>query len=906
MNLSSVSSYRVFILGFGLSVFLTAQAAPQIDYNATPQLADSHEAALNLQRQVNKVSQARTSLLSSFYYNVSQAYTPGTASQWVLPLMVNPDSTLPFLIGDKNRILASLSFENGGRGVAYGADIFEQLNKKNTAHAPLFKRVVQWLISGDPQGTVPNNFRVSIVGVNVTTVLNSIKSAGLNPVDAKCNALTDSSCASATQLLALGNNFSDSDKLTEKVRASMRAGMPVIFVHSNSWTKNVISEQILNGLGLQLGPYGGNYWENDSVPANRTPEYSMELVVEKNLHRKLVDQIADGSWRTDYDWSKCTEYVGSVTCDKVPELSSFIQEVDTIKKIIDSYDQKGLNVFAIPDTTTLRMWLLWADAVRQTIYYPMDKVADPARFQEAFVADSIVGYVNTSRAAQRDLGSYAGERHLSMPVSESEEETITLTLPAIKGSTAIGRMAVPGKRVTISVHNSAGATIAVGFNTQHKGSTRLWNPQQYDRPRFLKSPDIALTPGQQVTLVSPYGGLLQLIYSGATPKQTVTVKVIGAAKHPFLDIGEDTANSLTITNFMSALEDNTADWLEMRINNVEVHAQADKISSIIRNIYGGDVERYIRELDNLFIGDAYTLAGFDVPGQPLHQAIYKECQARSWDCEDKTLHKNPDTQHINVDAYAQCGAGCSGNPYDQNWGLNPRGWGESHELGHNLQVNRLKVYGVRSSEVSNQIFPLHKGWRLFREYGHKQDFNSWASYRNAYNLIAAGHNAVDPIEGVYKRIWEASGTYSQNGERMTFYTQWVHYWADLKSDPMRGWDIWTLLYLHQRQVNASDWATYKDRLGYSTYAVRPGSSGDANSTDGNDNLLIALSWLTQRDQRPTFDLWGIRISAAAKEQVVAYGFAIQPAFFYAIDRTNDYNKVQRLDMSNGTPAWPFP
>ncbi len=107
-------------------------------------------------------------------------------------------------------------------------------------------------------------------------------------------------------------------------------------------------------------------------------------------------------------------------------------------------------------------------------------------------------------------------------------------------------------------------------------------------------------------------------------------------------------------------------------------------------------------------------------------------------------------------------------------------------------------------------------------------------------------------------------------------------------------------------MDKSDWDANKAALGYASYAQRPGNSGDASSTDGNDNLLIGLSWLTQRDQRPTFALWGIRTSATAQAQVAAYGFAEQPAFFYANNRTNEYSTVKLLDMSQGSPAWPFP
>lgn len=908
MSRSPIPRHRALLAGFCLAGALSAQAATQEEIldaalvsGDSSQLTDSHLVALRLQQQVERIRQTRTQLLDGLYQNLSQAYDPGAASMWVLP--ANPDNTLPFLIGDKGRVLASLSLEAGGRGLAYGTNVLTQLSGANAAHAPLLKRAVQWLVNGDPGAATAKDFKVSVVGVDKTATLNGLKSAGLQPADAACNALTDASCASASKLLVLGNGASAAS-LSATVRTRLQAGLPILFVHTNGWNQSSTGQQILAGLGLQEGPYGGNYWDKDAVPSSRTRARSVELGGAYGQDPALVQQIVDGSWRTDYDWSKCTSYVGRTTCDDVPGLSDFSKRVDVLKGALDAYNQKAQNLFALPGTTSLRLWLLWADAVRQNIRYPMDKAADTARFQETFVADAIVGYVREAGAAQKELGSYAGQRQQSMPVSGSEE-TLTLTLPSAQGFTAIGRMAAPGKRLSIRIEDAGQASLAAGLNTQRIGSTRLWNTRQYDRPRFLKSPDIKLQANQSVALVSPYGGLLQLVYSGATPGQTVTVKVTGAASQPFLDIQPGEDSSQAIADFIQALDADKADWLEIRSGSVEVHAKVEKVRGSIDKDYGGDVQRFIRELNEVFIDDAYTLAGFAIPNQAKTPAIQQECAVRGWDCDSETLHKLPGTQHINVDQYAQCGGGCSGNPYDQTWGLNPRGWGESHELGHNLQVNRLKVYGGRSGEISNQIFPLHKDWRVLREFGQNLD-DTQVNYRNAYNLIVAGRAEADPLAGVYKRLWEDPGTYALNGERMAFYTQWVHYWADLKNDPLQGWDIWTLLYLHQRQVDKSDWDANKAALGYGTYAQRPGNSGDASSTDGNDNLLLGLSWLTQRDQRPTFALWGIRTSAAAQAQVAAYGFAEQPAFFYANNRTNEYSTVKLLDMSQGSPAWPFP
>ena len=68
---------------------------------------------------------------------------------------------------------------------------------------------------------------------------------------------------------------------------------------------------------------------------------------------------------------------------------------------------------------------------------------------------------------------------------------------------------------------------------------------------------------------------MQLVYSGATPGQTVTVKVTGAASQPFLDIQPGEDSSQAIADFIQALDADKADWLEIRSGSVEVHAKVE-------------------------------------------------------------------------------------------------------------------------------------------------------------------------------------------------------------------------------------------------------------------------------------------------------------------------------------------
>ncbi|MGA4817598.1 hypothetical protein ACPA9J_35355 [Pseudomonas aeruginosa] len=111
----------------------------------------------------------------------------------------------PFLIGDKGaRARQPEPRRPAAAGPAYGTNVLTPTEQgRNAAHAPLLKRAVQWLVNGDP-GAATKDFKVSVVGVDKTATLNGLKSAGLQPADAACNALTDASCASTSKLLVLG------------------------------------------------------------------------------------------------------------------------------------------------------------------------------------------------------------------------------------------------------------------------------------------------------------------------------------------------------------------------------------------------------------------------------------------------------------------------------------------------------------------------------------------------------------------------------------------------------------------------------------------------------------------------------------------------------------------------------
>ena len=74
------------------------------------------------------------------------------------------------------------------------------------------------------------------------------------------------------------------------------------------------------------------------------------------------------------------------------------------------------------------------------------------------------------------------------------------------------------------------------------------------------------------------------------------------------------------------------------------------------------------------------------------------------------------------------------------------------------------------------------------------------------------------------------------------------------------------MYLHERLfTNAlNDWENQREHLGFDQYSDAP------NDISGNDFMLISSSYVTGRDHRDFFNMWGIDYSSEAANQVLSY------------------------------------
>jgi len=831
-------------------------------------------------------------LLRDIYNGDIVRYVPSLWSQLVFANSLESNTTL-VLGSEAGNPLAAIGRAGGARYAAFGVDLLTSFaDGFNSDFDAPFRRTLSWTMTGEVSSSLPGSASVGIVGMGGGEGNAQAWATDRGWDAAVCTADQYAPCMVDRDLLIVGAAGGDDNvSAFESAYAdALVAGTPVLFLHTETWATSAFGDAALAPLDLSYGGYGGNYWDEDHADWSNVDDMLGGGGSITSL-RALVQHFVAGDY--DFDWSGCTEWVGQWSCGDVEGFrTDFLDGAEAVRSALVGLDNRGVGLFREDGRRIWKLMTLLGDVLRRDIAYPMDKNStDQMTFLSAYYADHAVHTSRDIQPLQDDMGTFSdGDERDVDPLGE---QTVNVAVSRHGGFTAIGLYALPGRVVTVERTDGEDLTAWVSVNTQRTGSTREFDPDGYTRPKFLKSATIPLVAGEPVTFASPYGGTLQLHVPGSSEDRTLQLLIDGAAQHEVLELGEDTSA------YAAALADSPFPFTEIRNPYVQVHS---KVSMMLESIasYGGDLDLFFDDLERYMIQDTYNLAGFVGEGLEQSQAVLDFCSDAGWDCTDPDVHGQPSVQHINVDTYAQCGAGCSGNPYDQAWPLGPLGWGETHEIGHNLQRGRIRIYGGRSSEVSNQIFPLHKHLVWAEDTGESLSPDR-SDYEYIFDALQAATTSSDPVQTIYELFWAGEGTYDNNGDRMNFYLQLVH-----RSDDVTwldsGWDVYTLMYLQDRLMSAAladedTWDAAKGALGFDTYADRP-------DMDGNDFMLLSMSWITERDQRPFFAMFGIDWSAQADTQLDAYGLEPEPPTFWASTNCNLPPHPDPV-LVDGVSAWPL-
>ncbi|NMD51621.1 hypothetical protein HG547_08195 [Shewanella sp. DNRA4] len=690
------------------------------------------------------------------------------------------------------------------------------------------------------------------------------------------------------------------------------AGIPLLL-------SNYRREQspMLSPLYLEMGlSTAGNYWsklnaDNLSVSSILAEDKALEDV--KKLLANLREQRFDTQVLND-----CTG--NYLSCNSSAFVETFKAGADWYRSSAETLDINGIDVFSRTNFPLIKAGLLLADKYRSEIDYPI-AYSEFTQWQQALFADWTVSYARAHNLAQADLGEYVTDRanlskgtnaHYAYPATVSERKTISV--PYTGQWTSSGWYALPGQTITLSRLDSTNANVEIKLNYHRRNTNRAFEQKVYRAPLELAQQRLKLAKGQSIEFSTPYGGPIYFYISGGEGALSVDVQAKNVAKHPSI---MDFSNPAEITAFNDKIQNTELPHVDLRTDGAEQHLRRDRFMNAI----GGkipDVTALLKSIVEDHINSVYTLAGLKIQGKSLSESLPAEvlssCQAQfGADCTDASLHTRSIIQHANYDQNAQCGSGCSGNPWDAAWNISPTGWGDNHELGHNLQTNRLNVqyatvansdnwtgYGSRAGENSNNIFPYVVLWKTHYlrdgntntindgHMNHKDLFYVFMSDAIGTKdtsgkrvVFGANCKVLDIGEDRYTAPWASNDYAVHNGYRMGFYIQMA-----LKAHGMtlsdgttlsNGFNLFTLLYQHSRIFgkyanNASDWEANRNKLGFDLFPF-DGHSVYGGKTvrdiPGNDFMLVSLSKLTGKDWRSHFDMLGLRYSSLAAMQVTA-------------------------------------
>ena len=878
----------------------------------------------------------------------------------------NPVSDPGMQAFDVNLIIWLLGLPIGTRGEDVGSNVSIVLAGVKTsaylstrnAITQLFPRVT--INNGSTESTAcdfQGNSNLCLSGANLLIVGDN-----RNPGDDAVAGAVVQAYRNGLPLLVMtedGNYTPDSWKITAQLGIALGqnyfAGQKVIQNSTKSYqvSSRIVDDDFRADVSQVLSYLTGN--------PLRPPDYAVCIAADGQLVRTI--RIGE-----------CVQSPPSGVTTHARRYFTAIQGLQTVFNGINSY---GLDMFKTSiglNTQTLRLLTLLANKFRVgprlptdtavAIKYPIDPRTDGISVTRALFADWIVPMSTLSTPRASDLGSlwcFDGDayetgtcRTPSFPNIGSYQLILNSTISDEWTST--GFTQVPGRAATVTLTNDPGIPIAVRtFATRNANSrtseyTSAGKPL-YNRPQFPVGTWIFLRPGVPTTVNSPYGGPLYVSLDGSSlssPRQA-SLKFANVSKHfAVLDARDDNALKRLAQDLMSI----SAYWVDIVGTGFELHVPAGKLKQSLssagldvgvgRRIYYNTTTSGLGQImidyKKNWAEKEYRMAGLKIDGEALNSSLPAEvrqaCQFLEWDCLNKTIHRITGVQHLTYDAYAACGQLCSGNPITSSTAPAPISWGEGHELGHNLQRTALNIYWpdtrlgtqmdainkwtnylMRSTEVSNNIFPYFNQWAYFRldlpsRFGTGKDDGplrrhddqdmtiAFSAHQSAYSKLQQNgqHVVLDhkckplgtfplgtrPDVMLSDAIWSATAYAANNGERMSFYfaLPQILQGKTLANGAILtdGRNIYTLLYLSARllstyAVDAPTWQAHASSLGFSRYAYQNdavyGAGATVASIIGNDFLLVTLSLLTRFDFRPYFAAHGVFFTALANAQVAA-------------------------------------
>ncbi|MGF1800566.1 ImpA family metalloprotease [Vibrio gigantis] len=677
-------------------------------------------------------------------------------------------------------------------------------------------------------------------------------------------------------LLIISQKLNDGDNLNdvlEGLKYAFEHQIPVLYLHLDGGMTELGNALFAE---MHITYVGDNYWRklglSDWDPNQLVDQLPESVIAEQDL----LSRLKDDSFNVDLklcDDKSCT--------DESLMDEEFYQAANTIRTRLTNLDKQKVDLFASDDYEYEKLMLLLADSYRQDVLYPMDKNStERIEFLKSYFSDYVQYQSRSLNAAQPSLGNFNTKTFEDVQLTNK-----TVTLESKRNFRSAGLYALPGQTIKVTRVDTNDVSTSIVFNSLRSGATHEFSKDGgYARPKFLTSVAYSVKPGETITLTSAYGGTLQVHFD--KNDINVELKFENVAQHPVWRSEEDNER------FVAELEEAKFDWAELITPGFEVHSKLDKMQTSIGSSDWNQPQDMALATERYMHNFPHALAGFRGPGINEIAEIHAYGDSKGWQVETIDMVK-----HMNADQ-ATCGYGCSGNPYDAYWAFHPLGHGDLHELGHGLEKGRFRFSGWDGHSTTNYYSYFSKS-TYYKDTG-KVSSCQGLDFKGQYELLQESRKQADP--NAY--MAQQNQTSWSWGARVFIQMMML---AQEQGVLDSGWHMLGRLHLIEREFNrlrSSDelWNANRHTIGFDSY-----SRDEANQITNDDWLVIALSYVNERDMRNYLDMWGFNFTDKAKQQVVTLNLVPMPLTYFASSNqgycVDEFAKIP-INV-DGTTVWPI-
>ena len=622
--------------------------------------------------------------------------------------------------------------------------------------------VARWLLQNNDLSSLGINVVVAHIPGNnywfdhddstIRWVKQNLPSAQVNAINA-CDNQALPGCLANAQLLVIGRQMGTEDDssanspttdpqfVANAVRNYSSHGGAVLYVHYYKGSNDLATALFSQVLKIDTRT-------NDNNDNYKLVNYNLASVagpIPSTTAFSRISNLVDGVFNpsspnalNSSDLYPCLTSEGSTwnNCQQPGFVTKVKDNCNWLQSAVGNFDQSGIDLFGPTDESLLfKLAVLLGDKARDKIQYRCN-YTDINQFSLKMYGETSMLLRRKLTPAQPDGGSlYCSVKYMvqsdpnlcaSLKLDyqtwindEPVYSNQTITQPTFQNDewTTTGLFGLPGKPFNVTrLDNATSLTIKIYFWFQRQGTSKSLSGlrddglSSYFRPQMARTQGVLVKPGETVTITHPIGGPVYLGLQGANSgAATAILQFDGVAKHAaLLDMGSNSS----IEYFLAKLNQTHLPCMDMRALGLEVHSMRNNweegIAAYISQFaqYGFGIRNFVDDYRFRFVEKQYTLAGFKAPGKTLNQtlpaSVQQLCTAMNWPCWDESIHSRASTQHSNYDDWANCGDGCSGNPWDADWGVTAIGWGESHELGHNMQIRQTTIgYSSNADDRNN-------------------------------------------------------------------------------------------------------------------------------------------------------------------------------------------------------------